>query len=88
MQLEERKLGDYVVKELTLGQILDLRDEHPEGGNKLTLAMLGASVCNGTGQPIGIEGARSLPGRFAGKLSALVAELTGDRSDEGEEKNG
>lgn len=88
MQLEERRLGDYVVKELTLGEILDLRDAYPDGGNALTLAMLGASVHNGSGEPIGPEGARALPGRFAGKLSAVVAELTGDTAAAGEEKNG
>ena len=80
--IEERKLGDYTVKELTLGQVMDIREQYPEGGNALTMAMLGASVYNGSGTPVGPEGARNIPVRLANKLSALVAELTGDKDDE------
>jgi hypothetical protein len=87
LQLEERTVGDYTVKELTLGTIMDLRDQFPDGGNTLTLAMLGASVHNGSGQPIGPDGARNLPARIATRLSGIVAELTGDVPG-GEEKNG
>jgi hypothetical protein len=89
IQLEERRLGDLVVRELTLGQVMDLRDKHPEGGNALSLAMLGACVYNGGAEPIGIEGARALPARLATKLTNLVAELTGDAEPDadGQEKN-
>lgn len=87
MQLEERTVGPYTVRELTLGVVLDLRDQYPDGGNKLTLAMLGASVINGTGEPIGYEGARGLPARMSAKLSAAVSELTGDTDTEDSAKN-
>jgi len=80
--LEERPVGAYTVRELTLGEIMDLRDKHPNGGSGLSLAMLGACVRNGTGQPIGVDGARGLPARLAGKLSQVVAELTGEAEDE------
>lgn len=85
MHMETRQIGDYTVRELTIGEIMDMRDAHPNGGNALSLAMLGAAVSNGTGAPIGVDGARQLPARIAMKLSAVVAEFAGN--DEGAQKN-
>lgn len=78
--LESRVVGPYTVHELTLGDIMDLRDQYPDGGNKLSLAMLGASVHNGSGAPIGADGARKIPARLAKRLSDIVAEFAGDTS--------
>jgi hypothetical protein len=89
IHLEERRVGDLVVREPTLGQVMEMREKY-SGGDALTLAMLGACVSNGTGVPIGIEGARNLPARLAARLSMVVADLTGDSdAPEGEaQKNG
>lgn len=84
--LEERKVGAYTVKELSLRQLMDLQEQHPEGGKAMTVAMMGAMVHNGTGQPIGADAALDLPARVAMKLQAAVTELT--VSDEESEKNG
>lgn len=83
----EVKVEDYTVRELNMGQIMDLREEFPDGGSKMTMALIGESVLSKDGKPIGRDGARKLPGHLVNGLSKAVTELHGWGDKEDEEKN-
>lgn len=53
IQLREKKVGPYTVRELPMRETMRLLRAHPEGDER-ALAMLGASVFNGTGEPLGL----------------------------------
>lgn len=51
--LREKKVGPYTVRELPMRETMRVLDAHPEGGTKRGMALLGAAVFNGSGQPLG-----------------------------------
>ena len=56
MQLREKKVGPYVVRELSMRDTMRILREFPAGeGDRdaRAAAYLGASVSNGSGQPMG-----------------------------------
>jgi len=83
MQCETREVGDYKIRELTLGELMDLREANANvGGNAMTFALMGAAVSNGSGNPIGVDGARAIPARMAQRISSIVMELNNVGGDE------
>lgn len=83
----ETKVEGHTVRELALGQIMDLREEFPDGGNKMTMALIGEAVIGEDGKPIGRQAARKLPGHLINGFSKAVTELHGWGEEEGAEKN-
>ena len=56
MQLREKKVGPYLVRELTMRETMRILREYPAGEadkDARAAAYLGASVINGTGAPLG-----------------------------------
>lgn len=82
--LREKKVGPYIVRELPMRETMRILREHPEGGDERSIAMLGASVINGTGQPIGLA-AGELPTGWYRLLMDAHAEVTMRPVIEGEE---
>lgn len=84
----ESKVEGYTVRELNLGQIMDLREEFSGGGNKMTMALIGEAVLGEDGNPIGRDKARALPGHLINGLSEAVSKLHGwGNAEEEETKN-
>ena len=59
MQLREKKVGPYTVRELSMRETMRILAQYPEdeGGKRNAergAAMLGGSVYNGTGEPLGL----------------------------------
>ncbi len=54
MQLREKKVGPYTVRELSMRDTLRLIEEYGDSKDR-GAAILGAAVTNGTGQPLGLD---------------------------------
>lgn len=57
VQLREKKVGPYTVRELPMRETMRILREFPAGGENnddRAVAMLGASVTNGSGEPLGL----------------------------------
>lgn len=53
LPLREETVGPYTVRELTMRETLRILKEHPEASDERNAAMLGASVFNGSADPVG-----------------------------------
>lgn len=54
LPLREKKVGPYTVRELPMRQTLAVLKDYPEGHEERGAALLGASVFNGNGEPLGV----------------------------------
>lgn len=73
--LREKKVGPYVVRELPMRETLRVLKEHPDGDER-GIAILGASVSNGTGAPLGMAVAELGTGLYRLLMDAH-SEVTG-----------
>lgn len=55
MELREAKIGEYTVREVPMRKTMEILRKYPEDSPDRGPAMLGASVFNGTGEPLGMD---------------------------------
>lgn len=87
LQLREKKVGPFTVRELSMRATLALLKAYPEASDERNAAVLGASVFNGSATPIGADVIDLGAGVYRALLAAH-AEVNAAPSDEaGEQGN-
>lgn len=87
LQLREKKVGPYTVRELSMRATMALLKEYPEASDERNAAMLGACVFNGSATPVGPAVLDFGAGVYRALLAAH-AEVNAAPSDEaGEQGN-
>lgn len=82
IQLREKKVGIYTVRELPMRETMRVLDLYPQGSAERGPALLGASVFNGTGEPLGLNVLDVGTGTYKA-LMAAHGEVNSDEVPEG-----
>ena len=77
LELREKTVGPYTVRELPMRATMRILDEHPEGGSLRSAAMLGAAVYNGSGEPLGMDAVLDLGTGLYQMLMEAYSEVSG-----------
>lgn len=88
LQLREKKVGPYIVRELSMRDTLRLLDEYPEASTERNAALLGASVWNGADTPVGVAVLDFGAGVYRALLAAHAEVNRSPDAAEGEQGNG
>jgi hypothetical protein len=88
LQLREKKVGPYTVRELSMRDTLALLKQYPEASDERNAAMLGASVWNGADTPVGPAVLDFGAGVYRALLSAHQEVNAAPDNEAGEQGNG
>ena len=88
LQLREKKVGPFTVRELSMRATLALLKEYPEASDERNAAMLGAAVFNGSAEPLGPTVLDLGAGVYRALLAAHQEVNAAPIDPEGEQGNG
>lgn len=75
--LKQRTYNEFIIKELTIGQFLPVMDKMGSQTQTAQLEMMGLSVCDAAGEPLGLDGVSALGASEFLPLWTAVADLHG-----------
>lgn len=94
MQLREKKVFEYTVKELPMRETMRVLGQYPKGGDERGAAILGASVFNGAAEPLGLKVLDLGTGLYRALMEAheevngRLVDPNAPKAPEGDEGNG